>query len=296
MEKDHSAYRQTDSFLGRLSQTVHSITAQICLAVMTCTITLEVIGRYFFNSGFTWSQELCGLAFFLLVLNLPFFLFGLRRQGVQFTVYAVFAVVVYSAASYLITDVLPIEVASASPFAGQDLLLCAVFGGLISGVGSGLTIRCGGAIDGVEVLAVIFAKGMGITVGTFVMIYNVLLYIVIGVITRSWVLPLYSILTYCAAIKTMDFIVEGLDKAKSAMIVTGRPQEVCDALSAAFGHGITQMDARGYYSNQARTVIYFVVNRFQIGRLTDIVRDIDPTAFVTIAEVSDVFGSSLKEK
>ena len=67
MEKDHSAYRQTDSFLGRLSQTVHSITAQICLAVMTCTITLEVIGRYFFNSGFTWSQELCGLAFFLLV-------------------------------------------------------------------------------------------------------------------------------------------------------------------------------------------------------------------------------------
>lgn len=273
-----------------------------CINAVGVTMFLAPVNLY--DSGFSGTSMLLwqitpdefSLAFFLLVLNLPFFLFGLRRQGVQFTVYAVFAVVVYSAASYLITDVLPIEVASASPFAGQDLLLCAVFGGLISGVGSGLTIRCGGAIDGVEVLAVIFAKGMGITVGTFVMIYNVLLYIVIGVITRSWVLPLYSILTYCAAIKTMDFIVEGLDKAKSAMIVTGRPQEVCDALSAAFGHGITQMDARGYYSNQARTVIYFVVNRFQIGRLTDIVRDIDPTAFVTIAEVSDVFGSSLKEK
>lgn len=273
-----------------------------CINAVGVTMFLAPVNLY--DSGFSGTSMLLwqitpdefSLAFFLLVLNLPFFLFGLRRQGVQFTVYAVFAVVVYSAASYLITDVLPIEVASASPFAGQDLLLCAVFGGLISGVGSGLTIRCGGAIDGVEVLAVIFAKGMGITVGTFVMIYNVLLYIVIGVITQSWVLPLYSILTYCAAIKTMDFIVEGLDKAKSAMIVTGRPQEVCDALSAAFGHGITQIDARGYYSNQARTVIYFVVNRFQIGRLTDIVRDIDPTAFVTIAEVSDVFGSSLKEK
>ena len=202
---------------------------------------------------------------------------------------------VYSSASFVITNILPVDVSSASPFAGQDLLLCALFGGLISGIGSGMTIRFGGAIDGIEVMAVIFAKRLGLTVGTFVMIYNVLLYIATGILFRSWVLPLYSIITYCAAIKAVDFIVEGLDKAKSAMIVTSRADEISEALSEAFGRGITHIGAKGYYSGADQTIIYFVVNRFQIGRLKALVTEIDPTAFITISEVSDVLGRSLQK-
>ena len=147
------------------------------------------------------------LSLFLLLLNIPLFLFGLKKQGAVFTIYSVWAVFVYSAASFVITNILPVDASTASPFAGQDLLLCVLFGGLISGIGSGMTIRFGGAIDGVEVMAVIFAKRLRLTVGTFVMIYNVLLYIVIGCVFRSWVLPLYSIVTYCVAIKAVDFIV-----------------------------------------------------------------------------------------
>ena len=235
------------------------------------------------------------LSLFLLLLNIPLFLFGLKKQGAVFTIYSVWAVFVYSAASFVITDILPVDVATASPFAGQDLLLCALFGGLISGVGSGMTIRFGGAIDGVEVMAVIFAKRLGLTVGTFVMIYNALLYIVIGCVFHSWVLPLYSIVTYCVAIKAVDFIVEGLDKAKSAMIVTSRPEEISSALSEAFGRGLTQIDARGYYSGKEQTIIYFVVNRFQIARLKAIVTEQDPNAFVSISEVSDMLGKSVQK-
>lgn len=235
------------------------------------------------------------LSLFLLLLNIPLFLFGLKKQGAVFTIYSVWAVFVYSAASFVITDILPVDVSTASPFAGQDLLLCALFGGLISGIGSGMTIRFGGAIDGVEVMAVIFAKRLGLTVGTFVMIYNVLLYIVIGCVFRSWVLPLYSIVTYCVAIKAVDFIVEGLDKAKSAMIVTSRADEISEALSEAFGRGITHIGAKGYYSGAVQTIIYFVVNRFQIGRLKALVTEIDPAAFITISEVSDVLGRSVQK-
>ncbi|MBR1845914.1 MAG: YitT family protein, partial [Oscillospiraceae bacterium] len=144
------------------------------------------------------------LSLFLIILNLPLFLFGMKKQGLLFTLYSVWSVLVYSLASWLIVNVLPVDVATASPFAGQDLVLCAIFGGLISGVGSGLTIRFGGAIDGIEVLAVIFAKRLEMTVGTFVMIYNVILYLIIGCIFQSWTLPLYSIITYAAAIKTTD--------------------------------------------------------------------------------------------
>ena len=232
------------------------------------------------------------LSLFLILLNIPLFLFGMKKQGLAFTAYSVWAVFLYSAASYVISCVLPVDVASSSPFAGTDLLLCAVFGGLISGVGSGLTIRFGGAIDGIEVLAVIFAKRLGITVGTFVMIYNVILYIVIGCIFSSWTLPLYSIITYAVAIKAVDFIVEGLDKAKSLMIITTREEEICRAISDEFGRGITQIEVKGYYSGQKKCAIYFVVNRFQLAKLKTIIRDIDPNAFITVSEISDVLGTS----
>ena len=267
-------------------------------------VTVFLAPVHLYDSGFSGTSMLLwqltpdclSLSFFLIVLNVPFFLYGYKKQGLLFTVYSIFAVTIYSFASYLITYVLPIDVSIASPIAGTDLLLCAVFGGIISGVGSGLTIRFGGAIDGVEVMAVIFAKRLGLTVGKFVMIYNVILYIVVGAVMNSFILPLYSILTYCAAVKAVDFIVEGFDKAKSAMIITTHEEEISEALSEAFGHGITHIDAKGYYAGKEQTIIYFVVNRFQIAKMKDIISEIDEHAFVTISEVSDVMGSSIKSR
>lgn len=235
------------------------------------------------------TPECLSLSVFLLILNIPLFLYGLKRQGAVFTVYAVYTVGVYSLFAWLITDVLPIDVSLASPLAGTDLLLCAVFGGLISGAGSGLAVRFGGAMDGIEVMAVIFAKRLGITVGTFVMIYNVLLYITCGIVIQSWVLPLYSIVTYAAALKTVDYIVEGFDRAKCAMIVTTEPDAVSAALTSAFESGVTRVKAMGGYSNTERELICFVVNRFQVVKMKEIVHAADPLAYTMISEVADVF-------
>ena len=231
------------------------------------------------------------LSIFLVLLNVPLFLYGLRRQGRVFTVRSIYAVLVYSLASLAFSTLIT---PGASPIAGSDLLLCAIFGGLISGVGSGMTIRAGGAIDGMEVLAVIFARSLNLTVGTFVMIYNTVLYVLAGVIMSSWVLPLYSIVTYAVGIRAVDFIVEGLDKTKAAMIVTDKPQAICRELSEAFRTGITLMQAHGYYSGESKTIVYFVVNRFQIARMRTIVHDIDDHAFISITEVSDLFGKNAK--
>lgn len=241
------------------------------------------------------TPEYLSLSVFLLILNIPLFLIGLKKQGAAFTVYSVFTVTVYSLGSWLITDVLPIDVSMVSPLAGEDLLLCALFGGIISGCGSGLTIRYGGAIDGIEVMAVIFAKKLNITVGTFVMIYNVILYIICGFIIKSWILPLYSIVTYMAALKTVDFIVEGFDRSKSVMIVTDKAEEISNALINEFECGTTKIKATGGYSNANKTVIYFVVNRFQIAKMKNIVHAVDPNAFLTISEVADIFKSNGNE-
>lgn len=235
------------------------------------------------------------LSLFLLLLNIPLFLYGLKKQGKHFTVYAIYSVATYSFFAFLITEVLPVDVSMASPLAESDLLLCALFGGLISGAGSGLAIRFGGAMDGIEVLAVIFAKRIGVTVGTFVMSYNVVLYVFCGAVVNSWILPLYSIVAYAAALKTVDFIVEGFDRAKSAMIITSKPDEVCAALSAEFSSGMTLIPAKGFYSNSERTAVYFIVNRFQVGKMKGIVHNIDSTAFISISDVANVFSSNGKQ-
>lgn len=240
------------------------------------------------------TPEYLSLSLFLILINIPIFIYGYRKQGAVFTIYSIYAVAVYSVSAFVITDILPVDVSKVSPFAQDDLFLCAIFGGIVSGIGSGLTIRFGGAIDGIEVLAVIFAKKLSLTVGTFVMIYNIVLYVAVGIILNSWVLPLYSIVTYAAALKTVDFIVEGLDKCKAAVIITTKAQEISRALSETFGSGITLIPAKGYYSDQEKIVIYFVVNRFQISKMKRVVLENDKTAFISITETADAFGSNSK--
>lgn len=263
-------------------------------------VTIFIAPVQLYDSGISGTSILLSqltpdtfsLSFFLILLNIPLLLLGFKRQGAVFSVYAIFTVGVYSAAAWLITDVLPVDVSIASPLAGTDLFLCALFGGIVSGVGSGLAIRYGGAMDGIEVAAVIFAKRLGVSVGTFVLVYNVLLYIICGVIMGSWILPLYSIVTYAAGSKTVDFIVDGLDSSKAAMIVTSRQQELAAAVSEQFGTGITVMDARGFYSDAPKSVLYVVVNRFQMVKLKALVKTVDPDAYMTITAVADLLHGS----
>lgn len=287
--KDLKQLRITNFFILLLAGTINAFGVTVFLAPVKLYDS-GISGTSILLSQVT--PDYLSLSFFLLIINVPLFLFGLKKQGVVFTVYSIFTVAVYSCVAWLITDILPIDVSMVSPLAGDDLLLCALFGGIISGVGSGLTIRYGGAIDGIEVMAVIFAKKLNLTVGTFVMIYNVILYIICGVALQSWILPLYSIVAYAAGLKTVDFIVEGFDRSKEVMIVTEKPEEISQTLTEVFECGTTIIAAKGGFSNSDKSIIYFVVNRFQIAKMRSLIHEIDPKAFVTISEVADVFKSN----
>ena len=270
------------------------LTAAGCINAFGVTMFLYPVKLY--DSGISGLSMLLdqitpsffALSLFLIVLNIPIFLFGARRQGVSFTVYSIYAIGVYSFVSYLIMNVLPVNVDFLSPLAGRDLLLCAIFGGVISGTGSGLTIRNGGAIDGIDVLSVLFAKQLGISMGSFVMIFNTCLYVVCGLVIHSWILPLYSIVTYYAGSKTVDFITEGFDRSKCAMIVTTRADEISAALAENFQTSGTIVKAIGGYTREDKQILYFIVNRFQINRLRTIVQEIDRNAFISLQDVSDI--------
>ncbi len=248
---------------------------------------------YLFNQ---LTPDWLGLWFFLIVLNLPFYLFGLKKMGAKFVCCSLYAIGIYSLFSFLYQSVFPIDWSAGSPIVQEDKLLAAIFGGLISGIGSGMTIRYGGAIDGVEVMAVMFAKKIGMTVGTFIMAYNILLYSVSAVIFKSWDIPLYSVLAYAVGLKAVDFIVDGLDKGKAAWIVSSEHEKIAAELSKELIRGITVLEATGYYSGENRKILYVVVNRFEIAKLKSIVKNIDHKAFVAIYEISDTMGVNVRFK
>ena len=268
-------------------------------------VCLFLTPLYVYDGGFSGTSVLLsrylGLAqaFFLIVLNIPFYFFGRKKIGWEFLIYSLYAIGVYSLGSLVINTVMfPDGFSNGSPIVENEIVLAAIFGGLLSGIGSGLVIKFGGALDGVEVMAVIFHKKLGISVGTFVMIYNAVLYVVAAVIAsvfsgeNEWSIALYSIIAYYINLKTIDFIVEGFEKGKAALIITEKAGRVSAELSSSLRRGITVLDATGYYSGVNKKMLYVVVNRFEINRLKDIVLELDKNAFVSIIEVSEIMGKT----
>ena len=280
-----SQFRARDFVMLTLAGVINATGVTVFLAPLRLFDSGLSGTAYLFNQ---LTPDWLGLWFFLLVLNFPFYLFGLKKMGAKFVCCSLYAIGIYSLFSFLYQSVFPIDWSAGSPIVQEDKLLAAIFGGLISGIGSGMTIRYGGAIDGVEVMAVMFAKKIGMTVGTFIMAYNVLLYSVSAIIFKSWDIPLYSVLAYAVGLKAVDFIVDGLDKGKAAWIVSSEHEKIAAELSKEL--------IRGYYSGENRKILYVVVNRFEIAKLKSIVKSIDHKAFVAIYEISDTMGVNVRFK
>ena len=268
-------------------------------------VCLFLTPLYIYDGGFSGTSVLLSRylqlaqAIFLLILNVPFYFLGRKKIGWEFLIYSLYAIAIYSLGSLIINEAIFKDgFAGVSPVVGTEYVLGAVFGGLLSGVGSGLVIKFGGALDGVEVMALLTHKKMGVSVGTFVMIYNVILYVIAAVIASAiskeneWAIALYSVVAYYIGLKTVDFIVEGMEKGKAAMIITENPRKLSEALSSELKRGITLWDSTGYYSGADKKMLYVVVNRFEIAKLKALVAELDPKAFVSIMEVSEIMGTS----
>ncbi len=268
-------------------------------------VCLFLTPLYIYDGGFSGTSVLLSRylllpqALFLLLINIPFYFIGRKKIGWEFLIYSLYAIAIYSLGSLIINSfIFPDGFSDGSPIVQNEVVLAAIFGGLLSGVGSGLVIKFGGALDGVEVMAVIFHKKLGLSVGTFVMIYNVVLYVVAAVIAslasgeNEWAIALYSVIAYYVGLKTIDFIVEGFEKGNAALIITQKARLVSSKLSSSLHRGITVLDATGYYSGENKKMLYVVVNRFEINRLKDIVLEVDESAFVSIIEVSEIMGKT----
>jgi uncharacterized membrane-anchored protein YitT (DUF2179 family) len=177
----------------------------------------------------------------------------------------------------------------------NDTLLATVFGGIVLGIGVGLIIRYGGSLDGTEIVAIVLNKSSVFSVGQIVMFFNLFILSSAGLVF-GWDRAMYSLIAYFIAYKLIDIMVEGLDEAKAAMIISDKGEEISETIIARLGRGVTFLEGKGGFSKNQKAVLYVVVTRLEISKLKSIIYDNDENAFVTINDVSDVMGGKHKKR
>ncbi|URT69255.1 YitT family protein [Cytobacillus firmus] len=231
------------------------------------------------------AAELTGMtmSIFLILLNLPFLYIGYRKIGMKFTIHTLFGVIVLSASTAYLHHFEPVT---------DDLFLATVIGAVILGTGVGLVIRTGGALDGSEIIAILVSKKRPVSVGQFIMIVNVFIFILAAFLVFSWETAMYSIITYYIAYKMIDIVVEGIEELKSVTIISDVPEEISSELQKQLGRGMTYIQGQGVFTGEPKKIIYTIVTRIELSTLRSIVEDIDPRALVAIENIADVSGSN----
>ena len=230
------------------------------------------------------------LSILIILVNLPFIILGARIISKPFAIKSAAAIVALSLLVHFIH----------LPVITQDKLLIAVFGGFFLGAGIGFSIRGGAVIDGTEVLAVSISRRSSLTVGDFIAIFNVLLFS-FAIMLVNTEAAMYSMLTYLAASKTVDFIINGVEEYIGVIVISRRSTEVKDRIISHLGRGVTAFKSAGGYGSTGRNteedkILFCVVTRLEVTKLLHEINLVDPDAFVVQHAIKDTKGGMIKKR
>lgn len=238
------------------------------------------------------TAEITGVSLSILIvaINLPFIILGSSQIGKQFAIKSILAILGLA----LVIHFIPYPVVT------TDKLLIAVFGGFFLGAGIGMAIRGGAVIDGTEVVAIYLSKKTGLTIGDIILIINILIFSFAGYIL-SVEIALYAILTYMAASKTVDFVIEGIEEYTGITIISDNSEEVRLMITEKLGRGVTVYSGKGGYGKRGENlkqidIIYIVITRLEIARLRTEIDKIDPDAFIIMNSIKDTKGGMIKKR
>ena len=225
----------------------------------------------------------------IFLVNLPFLLLGWKVIGKNFAIKTTIAILGLSLTLALIEF----------PEVTKDKLLVSVFGGFFLGAGIGLSIRGGGVLDGTEVLALYLSKRFGTKIGDVMIVINLIIFLAAAYML-SVESALYSMLTYLAASKTLDFVVDGIEEYTGVTIISEASERIRKMITHKLGRGLTIYDARGGYEKNGihnnYEVIYTVITRLEISKLNNEITKIDPSAFVVMNSINDTRGGMIKKR
>ncbi|OMF37954.1 hypothetical protein BK133_02920 [Paenibacillus sp. FSL H8-0548] len=235
------------------------------------------------------GSKLFGLPLGLLiaVLNIPFVYLGYKQIGKSFAAYSVLGIASLAVGTIFMHHITPIV--------EGDTLLVTVVGGIIIGLGMGLALRNGGALDGIDMLAVLLSRKLPFGTSDLILFLNVFVFIVVSTVFGLQGAILSGI-AYFIASKVIHIVEEGLSGAKTFKIITKHPELMIDSIRNRLGRGTTYSLVQGGYSNEHFKEITCVINRLEEQKMKEIIREIDENAFIMVYEVAEVKGGSFKKK
>lgn len=219
----------------------------------------------------------------VLLLNIPFVYLGFKNLGKGFLIRTIYSMVVFS---FSLSIFQYFEALTSS------MLLATVFGGILLGVGVGLVIHFGGCVDGTESIALIVSKKTSLSVGQVVLLFNLVIYAVAGFffgLDRA----MYSLLTYFITFKVIDFVSEGFEQVRAALIITNKGTDLSKEIYRRLGRTVTTIRGKGLISGE-KEVLYCVLTRIEVYELKRIAEEMDESVFITVLEVSDLIGQHIK--
>lgn len=222
----------------------------------------------------------------MLAVNIPLLLCGIRVLGASFGIYTLYGAVVLSLAVDLLAPYVPVLT--------RDLLLSAVYGGVLNGAGMGIVFRFGGTTAGTDVAAAILNKWLGISLGQALLSVDIFVITVAGIVFHSAELPLYGLISLFIAAKIIDLVQEGWGTSKAFLIMSERNQEISQSIQRDIGRGVTFFHGRGGYSGEDRDILFCVVSVREVSRVKDLVSRLDPHAFLIVADAHEVLGEGFK--
>ncbi|MCM3322053.1 YitT family protein [Cytobacillus kochii] len=239
-----------------------------------------------YASGFTGVAQLfssilngaVSTGILLFILNVPIAIFAWKRVGKLFTLYSFLSVVITTVSM----EIIPVISVS------KDILLNAVFGGVIAAVGVGITLKWGASTGGMDIIAMYLSKAKDRPVGTYFFSLNAVIIITAGFLF-GWEKALYTLVTLYASTRVIDAIHTRHEKL-TAMIITNKQDEMKKAIHNKLVRGITMIPARGAFSNEHREMLMIVVSRYELFDLQRTIQEVDPNAFTNIVNTADVYG------
>jgi uncharacterized membrane-anchored protein YitT (DUF2179 family) len=273
----------------------------LSIGVFAAAVGLKafIIPNGFIDGGITGVSLLVNmqigisLPVILVIINIPFFILGWRQINLDFAVRMVFGVVCLS----LVIAFMDLQLIS------DDKILAAIFGGALLGAGIGFAVRGGGVLDGTEVLALFINRHTTFTIGDVILAFNVVLFSIasIAALFLGAERALYSVLTYLAASKAVDFIIEGIEEYVGVTIVSDLASEIIVMIKEEIGRGVTVYQGIGGFgkrgeSRHDREILYTVVTRLEVAKLKKEVLLIDNKAFIAQNSVKEIDGGMIKPR
>ncbi|MBC7911330.1 MAG: YitT family protein [Pyrinomonadaceae bacterium] len=268
-------------------------TLLIVLGILSAGLGLKgfLLSSHFIDGGVTGVSMLLSrllnapLSILILIINLPFIAVGYRQIGKKFAIKSALAIGGLSLCLAFVNypDVTP------------DKLLTAVFGGFFIGAGIGLAIRGGAVLDGTEIAALLVSKSSNLLkVGDVILLLNVFIFAAAAFFLGIEA-ALYSILTYVAASKTIDFLIHGIEEYTAIIIISNKSEEIREAIIRNLNRGVTVYKGRGGMSDEDQDILYCVVTRLEIGNVKSVARQLDKAAFIVVYPLADAEGGVIKK-